>query len=248
MEKIPENNSLGSMEGVPRQDTSLVFEDDYEGEVRLQEANKGVFPKEEREVEVGIGKIAEDEKALEVVRNNLGIGGVIHSSQHENKDLGQAEQKTQERIESAHIEDIRKATGQLSAEIQSLEDVLRSNGFYPIVFDAESINAIVANELDVGKVRVFLGDLLTNLRKDFMPRSEAQKLSIEPYQFQRLLDSLDELKSTFVGLRNLINKRPNIVNPQLKILSEDVKKIITVIALKMDSVEEIHSTLRNYRR
>ena len=86
-----------------------------------------------------------------------------------------------------------------------------------------------------------------NLKRDFMPKGERERLSIEPHNFTTILDSLDQLRGVFTGLRSKIDKRPSPdTTPELTQVSTDIGRITASIRTKMDMLEEAHTALRRY--
>lgn len=181
-----------------------------------------------------------DEEALKTVREQLGIAGP--------KETETPKSTTAEKIKVEYDRELSKSMIRLSGEVQELEDSLKQNRFMPISFHAEDLRAVAVDEsIDFQKSVQAIDDLYTSLRKDFMPRDERVRSSIEPVNFTRTIDSLDELKGVLVSMRGKIDKRPTTeIEPEAKKLSENLTRVINTTRRKMDEMGEAQSALRRY--
>jgi len=172
------------------------------------------------------------------------IGGMAPNEQ------ATSERNVTERIKEEFTKELSRSLVRLSGEIQDFEDSLKLNKFNRISFGAENIRTAISEEsIDFPRVSQVFDDLRANFKKDFMPRDEKDKLSIEPYNFMRVLDSLDRFKGVLTSVRSKIDKRPIIENDlDVKRLLDSLTKVITTIKIKMDDLEEVQTALRRYTR
>jgi hypothetical protein len=166
------------------------------------------------------------------------------------KPQNEAEQKneTQKRVEKEFTIEIGRSLVRLSSEIEEFESTLKNNKFNPIPFHAEEFRTTVTDEsVDLGMVTRAFTDLYTAMRKDFMPSDDEDKLSIEPYNFSRVIDSLDELRGVIIGLKKQINERPSEDEKINQELSSSITKVVNTIRTKMDNLEDSKTTLRRLK-
>jgi hypothetical protein len=188
-------------------------------------------------------QLKKDTVDLKKVRETLGI---IQPEKSDTQDA--VIDTTPERIQREFQKEFGKSISRLSGEIQEFEDGLKLNKFNRISFQSEGLRTAVTDEsVDFQKTIQEIDNLQMNLKKDFMPRNDRDRLSIEPYNFTRTIDSLDRLKGSLIGLRSKIDKRPVTDNEtDTKRLSESLTKAINTARRKMDDMEEIQTALRRY--
>lgn len=160
------------------------------------------------------------------------------------------EDEPAKKIEHEFTKELGKAFIRLSSQIQELEDSLKLNKLNRIPFNAENIQAVsIEDSVNFQKALEVIGDLQTDLRKDFIPQDDRNKLSIEPINFTRIIDSLNELRGAIINIRGKIDKRPKIENPaEAEELSDDLKKVLYIIRIKMEGLEESRTLLQRYTR
>jgi uncharacterized protein YdiU (UPF0061 family) len=158
------------------------------------------------------------------------------------------ENKITEKERREFAEEISVSFERLSDEVQSLEDTLRSNKFNRLSFNADDFRAIVTDgSIDFKKALLALDGLQINLKKDFTPKDQRDRASIEPHNFRRVMDALDKITGAIITLQNKVNERPAIENEtQAKELSKSLSKTKNVARKKTDDIEEFRTVLRRF--
>jgi|GEM_PF-3158279 len=254
------------MEDLPRQDMPANFDSgktsdmpltNREALIESQETGKEQVPPSEppesEEVDVQGARRMQNEASLAKVRAELGItapasASVKNSPQEQNPENPKpGEEQEREKITRAIYEDMRNAFNRFAGEVQELETSLKSNKFAPLSLHAEDMKMFEEGVFDAKKAHTVLDTLNTDLRREFMPKAEHDRLSIEPLNYSRLLDALDEVRGVVVGLRSKVDKSNQTLNsPELIALSKDMTGIATTIRKKMDALEEMQTALRRY--
>ncbi len=181
-----------------------------------------------------------DEEALKKVREELSVNQSEKSESQEDE--------TQEKIRREFNKELGKSVARLSGEIQEFEESLRINKFNPISFHVEEFRSAMTDEgVDLQKLTQTLDDFQTSLKKDFMPKDERDRMSIQPHNFARVIDTLDSVKGSLIGTRSRVERAlPSDGELDGKKLSENLTRVINMARRRMDQMQEAQTALRRY--
>lgn len=195
-----------------------------------------------KQVEIKEVQQKKDEEELRKVRQELGM-----PIQGANED---PERAVLEAKKKGFEVDVGKSFGRLSAELQQFHDDLRLNKFGQVQFPIDDLNTIGRGDsVDFKKATEVFDSLQATFKKDFMPRDDKEKSSIESHNFRRVTDSLDGLKRNMIGMRSKIEKRPLLDNEtDVEKASESLRRVIVMTQRKMDDIEEAEAALRRYSK
>ena len=185
-------------------------------------------------------RLKRDELALNKLRQELNI--------EQPKKLEISGDTGSEGIRMEHNKELGKSLVNLSNEVQEFEDILRLNKFNRVPLHADDLKTIIKDEqIDFPTTLQVFDDLERDLSKDFMPKDDRDRLSIESHNFDRVIDSLNRLRGIFSGTRNMVDKK--LVTESgldTKRLSDSIQRVINIIRRKTDNLEEVHAALRRY--
>lgn len=239
MEKFPEPNSLDSMEGVPYQPSEQFVPNSTEKRSESEDVLNGKNESPEKVIKPASIDLSEQAQ-LDKLRSELGI------SPEGNKKINNDEVssvETQTKIHEANLDQIRESFSRLSSSIGELEETLVSQGFTHIRMDADNLKGICAEGIDLTKIQAFLISFLANLRREFMPKSDHEKLSLTPHNFLIIIDSLDSLKGKIIGVRKQIDSLYIGEQTSQKEISETMRVILLTISRKIISLSDARDAL-----
>jgi hypothetical protein len=172
-----------------------------------------------------------DIKALQKVREELGISKPKESVDDDNEDLD----------DEFHA---------VSGHLNEFESNLRKNKFNRIKLNADTLKVVnTDNKFDPRKTSEVIQSITRTFKKGFLPEDPEERMSIESHNFTNVIDSIDDLSARFTNLRKTVEgyKRTPENEASYKILEKTISDFITAMRIKKEELEDANSALRRYR-
>jgi hypothetical protein len=193
-------------------------------------------------------RVESDALALKKVREELGIS-VADKNINDTKLNTRTGVNLKEKIENNDNRRLNDSFRVLSAHLSDFQGSLKGNRFNSVSFDSDGLKRIGDMEaFDPKKASEIIQGITRNFKRDFLPESSKDRMSIEMFNFTRVIESIDELRNRFIKLRSSVRdgKHPDNESDYEE-LARDISNLINVMRRKTDDLGEALSALRRLR-
>ncbi|MEK7609491.1 MAG: hypothetical protein AAB470_00005 [Patescibacteria group bacterium] len=139
---------------------------------------------------------------------------------------------------------------ELSSELGELEHTIRGNGFNRFPLHIEDFQrAMSGDNIDMRKVNDVIQFLATTFKKGLMPENPQERLQLEPQNFTRMIDSLEDTIKVVYRLKNSLKETPSDKNEKQDIedLDQNCGSLIGSMNGQIEYLKESRSLIERLR-
>lgn len=109
--------------------------------------------------------------------------------------------ETAKKIEAQYQKEFMDSLKILTQTLAEFINEIRGNKFNRLPFDLDGLERLAYGEFDTQKITEAFVGITRVLRKDFVPEDSRDRMSIEPHNYSRGGDLLDDLKGKLISFR-----------------------------------------------